>query len=398
MMRALEIATFLTLSGALHVAALTLTPVLDGGSGGGDRGEGDVTLRAATASLAAMVDTWDRPPTTSDAPALAVPEKSSAPNLSAPEHPALAHVAMPVLHQPASDHSPPKVESRLPAPAVPLAQTELAAVQAPGQWLPIAVPNTALDTGTAVSTIAGPPALPKAPSVNSGPALPSVDTRLPAPPSPLAQTDIATIEVPLQPIPVALPLTAPDARPQTPRPLPHLQDTHRPALPEVDNTPPAGQFAPLASLRPAIRPELRTPAPIAETRSQATATQPEARARGAGQQPVATPAPARTAPVASGPSQADIVQAQRQWGAKVRAAVERAKRYPSGTRASGTTRLNVRLNPAGQVVAVSVLQSSGDARLDRAAQRAVQRARLPRAPSDLTEASYAFGLSLRFTR
>ncbi|MCL3882318.1 TonB family protein [Marivita sp. GX14005] len=67
-MRIVEIAGFLSLSGALHVAALALGPASSGGGSEGAGGGDSVTLSAATPQLAAMVADWETPPEIGAAP------------------------------------------------------------------------------------------------------------------------------------------------------------------------------------------------------------------------------------------------------------------------------------------------------------------------------------------
>lgn len=87
------------------------------------------------------------------------------------------------------------------------------------------------------------------------------------------------------------------------------------------------------------------------------------------------------------------------WGARIRARIERNKRFPGGTRGSGEVRLRVRVAPSGQLVGAQVIRSSGNAAFDGAAMRAVRQAgRFSRAPSELTDASYSFTFSMRFGR
>ncbi len=86
------------------------------------------------------------------------------------------------------------------------------------------------------------------------------------------------------------------------------------------------------------------------------------------------------------------------WGGGIRRAIERKKQYPRGGRANGTVKLRVTVAPQGRLIGVKVLASSGDAALDQAAVRAVQKARLPKAPKGLTKASYPFNLPISFKR
>lgn len=98
------------------------------------------------------------------------------------------------------------------------------------------------------------------------------------------------------------------------------------------------------------------------------------------------------APVASG--SAATASLLSEWGGAIRAAVQRQQSSP-GTRARGTVHLHLQVSTDGRLVHVAISQSSGHAALDRAALQAVQRARLPRAPSGLS-GRYQFNLPLGY--
>lgn len=333
MMRILEITAFLALSGILHAATLTLAPLQTGGSGGGENGAADVTLQAATPTLAALVQDWDRPPDVSDAPLLTQPRTQAAP--------------------------PP------PAPDTPVAQRrDLAALPTPG------------------------PAAPR----------PSVETRLPAPVVPFAQTTPQSLSVPTPPDAPTPTLPSAQAEPAPVRPTLDAAMAGPNALPQVDTAPPSGHVAPHASLRPETRPDRPAPKQSPAKTQPQSAPRPAQKAQGSGSQPVTAPAPTRKFPAAPGPGKAQLAQAQAQWGAKIRSSVARAQRYPNGTRARGTVKLQITVSPSGQVSGMSVIASSGDRRLDQAAMAAVSRARLPHAPQELTAVSYRFNLPLSFQR
>lgn len=327
-MRVLEIASFVTLSGALHVAALTVAPFQGGGSGGGEGGAADLSLRAATPTLAAMVADWDRPPDISSAPELSAPTVEAAPVL--PDAVSVAPASRPTtLSAPTGGDLPPQADARLPAPLTPFAQP-------------------------------APDALP----------------------------------LPDMPRLAALPLPAPSDRPAMLRPS--LAPTARAdsALPQLDTAPPSGKFAPDASPRPELRPKES----VVPARPAPTLAQPATKARGSGQQPTVTSAPAARAPVAPGLSKARLAQLEQQWGAQITSALRRAHRPPSGSRATGTVKLVLTLAPTGQVTGVSMVASSGDGRLDQAALSAVKRARFPRAPQGLDKPSYRFSQRLTVAR
>lgn len=328
-MRFLEITAFLALSGALHAATLVVAPLATGGST--DRsGTAEVTLQAATPTLAAMVQTWDRPPEIGDAPVLVRPETVSPPD------------------RPAQD-APPKPQT---------------------QTIALAAPSPAPD-------------------------LPNAETRLPAPFAPLAETTPDTLGTPTVPpiAPPRLPDTHATARPMTPQQPSAIPDT--PFAPQVDTSPPVSHTAPIASLRPELRPD--RPVPPAASRpkaAQGTArTAPDTQGTGPAQ--TAKPAPATKA-APRGPSTAQLVRLEQTWGAEITLALRRAHRPPRGVQ--GTVTLVISIAPSGQVAAVSLAASSGNRRLDQAALAAAKRARFPRAPDGLTKSTYRFSQRLTVAR
>ncbi|WP_204115227.1 TonB family protein [Shimia biformata] len=87
------------------------------------------------------------------------------------------------------------------------------------------------------------------------------------------------------------------------------------------------------------------------------------------------------------------------WGAKVRNRIERAKRYPSGTRATGRVVVGLVVSRDGRLLSVSLRKSSGDPKLDQAALAAVKRAgKFAKAPKELTKTQYTFSLPIGFAR
>lgn len=84
-----------------------------------------------------------------------------------------------------------------------------------------------------------------------------------------------------------------------------------------------------------------------------------------------------------------------QFVAEVAAAVERAKVYPETARRRGlfgTTRVALRIGPAGEVSEVRVIGPSGAKALDDAALAAVRNARMPVPPGEVA-VSYDLGIS-----
>lgn len=181
-----------------------------------------------------------------------------------------------------------------------------------------------------------------------------------------------------EPVPVAKPATRADAkpapRPDTPRPATPRPDTSRPDTPRASDAPPQGQAAARAS--------------DGQAGSRAAGTGGGTVAGDAGTASAATLAPGR----------AQDLRAQ--WGATIRARIERRKTYPAAAgRAAGAVTVRLSVTRAGALAGVSVANSSGHAALDQAAVQAVQRAgKFPPAPKGLSEASYSFTLTMKFAR
>ncbi|WP_165814386.1 TonB family protein [Pararhodobacter oceanensis] len=81
------------------------------------------------------------------------------------------------------------------------------------------------------------------------------------------------------------------------------------------------------------------------------------------------------------------------WGARIRAQIERHRGRTAGR---GRVTLRLRIQPNGALVSASVVQGSGNARLDTAALAAAQSARFPAADPVLGTAARTFQISLRF--
>lgn len=153
-----------------------------------------------------------------------------------------------------------------------------------------------------------------------------------------------------------------------------------PDLPELFNRP---QTPP--ETRPRARPDPNAkPAPRA-----AQASPPAQRASGQG---ASAQRGQGAAQVQSGGG--NSASALAEWGGRIRAAVQRAQSRPRTT-ASGVVQLRLAVTAGGQLAGVSVSRSSGNADLDQAALRAVQRARLPRAPEGVS-GTHQFNLPVGF--
>jgi len=178
---------------------------------------------------------------------------------------------------------------------------------------------------------------------------------------------------------------APDAAssPRQAPPLPRLPDAG--GVPQITAEVPALFDTPQTrdTPRPRARPEPQRAAP------QARAAPPAARASGQANQ--AQSGSGRAAQQSGASIDANALA---QWGGSIRAAIQRRQVDP-GTRARGTVHLRLQVNADGRLVSVGVAQSSGNATLDQAASRAVQRASLPRAPSGIV-GTHHFNLPLSY--
>lgn len=189
------------------------------------------------------------------------------------------------------------------------------------------------------------------------------------------------------------PYAAPAAPPTSPAVAPPA-----PAPPEPRTTAPE----PLVRASPATPAQTR-PRPRADTRdtattdSQASAPAPEQTSAGSGGGAQAgRNAQAETATL----SAAERNSLMSRWGGRIRAQVERHKRYPDALRArraSGTVTVTLSVARDGRLLDVSVARGSGHAELDAAALRAVRQAGpFPAAPAALNQARMRFSLPVNF--
>jgi protein TonB len=253
-----------------------------------------------------------------------------------------------------------------------------------------------------------PPAMAK-PATSQPPAQPTSETaprEISRPAQPQAAATVAQKPRVPQPAPAPAPPTATAAA----LPRPEADSAPRPSAQPgrpADTTRPTA----LARPEPPIRPQVATapPAPPAPS-AQAPDTAPRPAPRPAAP---ARPRPAQpeqaaagrdigkttgpdAAPASQGVDAAARRQLMAQWGSGVHRAIARRKAYPRGTRASGTARIRLTLTDAGQLTALGVARSSGDAALDRAALDAVRAARYPAAPEELGAGPHSFTVPLSF--
>lgn len=164
------------------------------------------------------------------------------------------------------------------------------------------------------------------------------------------------------------------------------------SLPIVDMTvPPPSTLAVATSVRPEERPS-RSTEPRSTPSAPAQAA-PRQTAAGSGQNQASGIEGAAAAPTQrQSPNPAVMAQ----WGNGIRAAVERRKRYPAGTRNRGTVTLSIAVSSTGTLSSVVVQRSSGDSVLDQAALSAVRRARFTAAPHGLHSGVHRFSLPITF--
>ncbi|WP_291729169.1 energy transducer TonB [Leisingera sp. F5] len=87
------------------------------------------------------------------------------------------------------------------------------------------------------------------------------------------------------------------------------------------------------------------------------------------------------------------------WGAKIRARVERRKRYPAGASGKGQVVVRLTISRSGQLLSHRIAKSSGIAAFDQAALQAVTRAgKFPSAPKKLQINQISFNLPMSFSK
>ena len=213
-----------------------------------------------------------------------------------------------------------------------------------------------------VDTVGAPPVMPTA-----APDLPDLPTIAPSPEMP------AMVALPVM---EAAPVI--DKAPEPPKPGPEPEPKPIPEKPKKKPTP---------------EPSKETPKKEKAQKPTAGASAQQAAGSGGG----ATAGEAGKAAAASGGAGQDSLKAE--WGATIRARVERRKAYPRGADgAEGQVKLQLTVDTRGALVSVGVARSSGSAVLDQAAVKAVQSARFPAAPKGMKAGSYKFSLALDYKR
>lgn len=194
-------------------------------------------------------------------------------------------------------------------------------------------------------------------------------------------------------------VTAPAAPPPKPEPEPEPEETaETPPEPTEEVSQDAAE---IADVRPKLRPEPSdSPQKNDQQRNppkqQASVASPSQLASGQGDGSNAGTTRRNDASTLSASQQKSLAA---HWGARIRAEIERRKRYPgSAGGATGTVRVRITVGRDGSLRGLSLAGPSGHRALDQAAVRAVRAAgRFPVAPRGLTKPSYSFTLAMRFS-
>lgn len=171
-------------------------------------------------------------------------------------------------------------------------------------------------------------------------------------------------------------------------------DAAPPASPEPEPAP-ASKPEPEPAPEPQARPE-PAPQPEAPKAAQTSPGQGEQRAAGSGGGSSAGQAGSASEATANSGRQTKL---RNVWGAKIRARVERRKKYPSGATGKGTVVVRITVSRAGQLIRSRIAKSSGNATFDQAALKAIARAgTFPAAPKKLQSAQITVNLPITFSK
>ncbi|KIC13344.1 energy transducer TonB, partial [Leisingera sp. ANG-Vp] len=213
------------------------------------------------------------------------------------------------------------------------------------------------------------------------------------PPQAIEQIETATAEPPLQAAAPALPQI--DA-PQAPRAAVRLAMTEPAAADnlQIDTAAPPPPPPPKAQT-PSKPQEREVPPRNANSSRNAAGQAGQQAADSGGGAQAGQSGGAQTATASSGRE----AKLRSVWGNKIRARIERRKRYPSAAR--GQARVVVRLivSRSGQLLDYRIAKSSGISAFDQAALAAVSRAgKFPPAPKKLQASQIRLSLPISFTK
>lgn len=237
--------------------------------------------------------------------------------------------------------------------------------------------------------LGAPIALPSAP--RAAEERPQIDLATPRPPEPEPEPEPEPVaETPPPPEPQPEPVAEPAAEPEPRRMVeldPEGRPTRTPRPPEM----PAGLEPPdppreVAEPTPAAR-------PAAQQRPASAASQAQKAAGSGGTQQAGTSGSSTVKTL----GRAQEAQLMSVWGARIRSRIERQKRFPRGARGSGRVVVRITVMRDGRISGAGIARSSGNPAFDQAAMTAISRTgRVPAAPDELTQASYAFNLPMDF--
>jgi periplasmic protein TonB len=362
MKRLVEILAFVALAVAVHLALVLRFDTDNSSEAGGQGGAAMVTIAAASASVETMVAEWEAPPKT---------------NQTAP---------LP---------DPPDTVPIEPTPERPDTRPDLAPKLAAAISLPSAPENSPIRPELDLSTPPPPkpfPAVEPAPKPVIEPLPEPVIETMPDPviehaPKPIAE--LTPIAAP-RPETVFEPVPDPIISPELTRPTP-LDAEGRPTTSKRPLVRPETEVFPKPTSTPAPKQKKAKPAETARPASGASAAQTSAGSGGSNQAGAVGQSTVKTL------GKDKLAQLEAVWGGKIRARIERQKRYPRGSKGNGRVVVRVTIARDGRVISARIAKSSGQAEFDKAAMSAISRAgRMPRAPKGLEQASYTFNLPMDF--
>lgn len=165
---------------------------------------------------------------------------------------------------------------------------------------------------------------------------------------------------------------------------------------ETATAPPPPKKQPETAAKPAPRPKAVPEPRQARKAEQTAASRAGQRAAGSGGGAQAGQAGNAAAATAQTGQEAKL---QAVWGAKIRARIERRKRFPAGASGSGVAVVRITVSRSGQLLDYRIAKSSGSAAFDQAALQAVARAgTFPSAPQKLGLSQLTFTLPMAFSK
>ncbi|SDW98152.1 outer membrane transport energization protein TonB [Ruegeria halocynthiae] len=168
---------------------------------------------------------------------------------------------------------------------------------------------------------------------------------------------------------------------------------------EVNITPPPPpepevEVKPRADTRPEPRPEQKQSNEGLKAKQTSVGRRKEIAAGSGG----STQAGAGNAKVTTG-DPGKMAKLQAVWGAKIRARIDRNKRYPRRSKTSGDVTIELQVSRDGRLISYRLRKSSGVPELDKAAMDAVARARrFPKAPKELVGNAFRFRVPMKLAR